>query len=104
MADTEGSGQRMAGLYVSVLRTSMDADCTAVALLSSDTVAQIVWLLGESQIQVADTVPRIMRHAVARHLQSEHMKACRWHSCAQARIWLGSDAWRAPPIRASLPA
>jgi hypothetical protein len=70
------------------LRVLPRAERIAVVPLSSDTVAQIVWLLGEHQIQVAQWMPRGMQAAAARHLTEAHLQECCARSCGQARDWV----------------
>ena len=73
--------------------------------LSVDTVAQIVRLLDEHLIQVADTLPCGLYAAIARHTVERHAYECTTRNCAQARIWARlKRATRPVAVHASLPA
>ena len=82
VADAEGHG------VVVPIRGSRTAVRTAVAPLSGDTVAQIVWFLHKSQIQINSALPRRLHAAVAQHVAEHHMHECIARACGQARVWL----------------
>lgn len=82
MADSAGHG------LVVPIRGPRIAARTAVAPLSDDTVAQIVWLLHKSQIQINANLPPRLHAVVAQHVAEHHAYECIARACPQARVWL----------------
>lgn len=70
------------------LRPNTCAERIAVAPLDEGTMAQIVWFLGESQIQLSEAIPIGLRAAVAQHFYAHHAHECCTRACPQARAWM----------------
>ena len=82
MAEAEGHG------VVVPIRGTRIAVRTAVAPLADDTVAQIVWLLNRSQVQIHAALPQRLHAVVAQHTTEYHQYECIARACPQARAWL----------------
>lgn len=65
-----------------------DAARVSVVTLDRETVAQIVWFLGDYQIQVNALLPVGVRAAVARHFVEQHFTECYPRHCSRARDWV----------------
>jgi hypothetical protein len=70
------------------LRIHPCAERTAVAPLSDDTPAQIIWYRGDYQIRIASWLPLGVRAAVVRHLSEAHLYSCCTRYCDYARAWV----------------
>lgn len=78
---------------IRLIRPQCSAERTAVVPLDHGTVAQIVWLLGESQIQIAESIPPGRRAVVLRHWEDvQHQHECCTRACPQARLWVSEYA------------
>lgn len=84
-----------------VLHLRRDARIVA-APLSSDTVAQITWLLHKCRVQINAAIPAGLHAAVAQHMLT-HEHECITRACPQARVWL-SDLRPSPARYTALPA
>jgi hypothetical protein len=84
------------------LRVHPSAASTAVELLSDDTAAQIIRLVGDDYlIQIASWIPLGQRASVARHLSDTHYQECCARTCERARDWIAEVAASATLVAAT---
>lgn len=90
---TDAAGEKQGRGAPTFLRDP-SAERIAVVSLSSDTVAQTVWMLHKHRVQIASWLPWHLRAEVAAHHAATHLHECTGATCAQARQWIAQAGAR----------